>query len=172
MSEFEPAVKELLEQEGGLIDNATDPGQITNWGVSYRFYKSIFPEAMSDDIKNLTKLQAIDIYKKYFWDECKFSLFNSQIIANMAFDMFVNMGLAPSVKILQRASRAVMANKDAIADDGVLGEQTLNLLNNLSVIDLSIAIRAERAGYYREIVLHNSVLKPNLEGWLNRAYRV
>ncbi len=171
MSAFSFAVDYVLGNEGGLVDNAHDEGGITNFGISLRFYKTIYPEAIADDIKNLTLQKAAEIYRTHFWDISRIQEINSQVIADYLFDMHVNMGLAAATKILQRSLCAVAGNANWSLDDGILGDNTLTLTNNLQRFDLLvIALRSERAAYYRDIVIRDPSQKVFLEGWLNRAY--
>ena len=171
MSAFSFAVDYVLGHEGGLVDNPHDEGGITNFGISFRFYKSIYPDSIPDDIKNLTKDQAIEFYKKDFWDKSRIQEINHQVIADYLFDMHVSMGLAAATKILQRSLCAVSGNANWSLDDGILGDNTISLTNNLFRFDLLvIALRSERAAYYRDIVIRDPSQKVFLEGWLNRAY--
>lgn len=172
MSAFDFAVAVLLRQEGGLVDDPHDEGGLTNFGISFRFYKTIYPNATQDDLRVLNKDDAINFYQKHFWDESKWSEITSQLVTNQAFDMHVSMGLAPAIKILQRASYSVYGQNQKILDDGIFGDSTLFFINSCRTLDLLIAIRSERAGYYREIVARNPHHQVHLEGWLNRAYRV
>lgn len=172
MAAFSFAVSQLLEQEGELVDDPYDEGGLTNFGISFRFYKSIIPNATPEDLRVLTRPDAIELYQKYFWNESRWAEINSQIIANVAFDMHVNMGLAPATKIIQRSILAVYGDHNKILDDGIFGEQTLHFVNNTPADLLTIAIRSERAGYYREIALRNPTQQKELDGWLNRAYKL
>ncbi len=171
MSAFSFAVDYMLMNEGGLIENAHDEGGITNFGISLRFYKTVLPQAIAEDIKSLNIDQAKEIYKKYFWEESRWPEINCQVTANMVFDMHVNMGLAAATKILQRALCSVAGNSIWCLDDAIFGDNTLYLINHLRELDLFvIAIRSERAAYYREIVIRDPSQKMFLDGWLNRAY--
>jgi len=172
MAAFSFAVSQLLEQEGELVDDPYDEGGITNFGISFRFYKSIIPNATPEDIRVLTRQDAIEIYQKHFWNESRWAEINSQLIANKAFDMHVNMGLAPAIKIIQRAIFSIYGEYHKILDDGIFGDQTLSFVNSTPTELLTIAIRSERAGYYREIALRNPTQQAHLEGWLSRAYRI
>lgn len=60
---FTTAVEFTLKWEGGYTDNPSDPGGETNYGISKRSYPNL-------NIKNLTREQAISIYKKDYWDKC------------------------------------------------------------------------------------------------------
>ncbi len=179
---FDSAVEYVLNNEGGLVNNPHDPGGITNFGISLRFLKSISVEKLktygifseeSEDIVSLTKEQAKAIYRGEFWEHCKFDNINDQDCCNYIFDMAVNMGISPAIKCTQRACWAVMGKKDAIVDDGILGEKTLTLINYLlrhnCGLELLYSMRSERAGYYRLISLDGNN-KEFLNGWLRRAY--
>src|ERR1700733_3263186 len=47
MTDFECALNYVLDREGGLVENADDPGGITNFGISYRFLKSLATEKLA-----------------------------------------------------------------------------------------------------------------------------
>ena len=170
MAEFEPAVEALLHQEGGLSENPNDHGGITNHGISLRFLKTIYADAIEDDIRNLSLDDAKAIYKKDFWDLSDFHLIDSQQVANLGLDMHVNMGLNPAIKIMQRACNSVRSKDNFIIDDGIFGQHTIDAINH-SGFCLITAIRSERAGYYRSIVANNPSQQVFLEGWLRRAYQ-
>lgn len=172
MSSFLFAVNQLLAEEGGLSEDPNDEGGITNFGISYRFFKSIHPNATPDDIRNLKEVDAINIYQINFWNLSRWDEISSQVIANQALDMHVNMGMAPATKIIQRACCAVYEDHHTLLDDGIFGNKTLKVVNNSDVLLLSTAIKSERAGYYRDIVSRNPSHQSHLDGWLNRAYRV
>lgn len=171
------AVEYVLSKEGGLVDNPHDPGGITNFGISLRFLKSMPIERLKTygifsaephDIIKMTKEQAKSIYKGEFWEHSKFDNIDDQDCCDFIFDMAVNMGISPAIKCAQRACWASARKKDTIKDDGILGEETLNLINYYG-LHLISAMRSERAGYYR-LIAEDKNLKEFLNGWLNRAY--
>lgn len=60
-SEFVTAVNDLIDNwEGGYSNDPDDPGGETNMGISRRSYPH-------EDIKNLTRDQAIQIYYNDYW---------------------------------------------------------------------------------------------------------
>ena len=59
-SDFDRAIEFVLRWEGGLANHGADPGGLTNYGIS----KASYPDL---DIANLTKEQAIDIYRRDYW---------------------------------------------------------------------------------------------------------
>lgn len=60
-SKFEMAINFVLPQEGGYVNDPKDPGGETNFGISKRKYPDV-------DIKNLTDLAAVAIYRRDYWD--------------------------------------------------------------------------------------------------------
>lgn len=59
-SDFDKAIGFVLRWEGGLADHEADPGGLTNFGISQRSYPDL-------DIRNLTREQAIEIYRRDYW---------------------------------------------------------------------------------------------------------
>lgn len=60
-SKFEMAINFVLPQEGGYVNDPKDLGGETNFGISKRKYPNV-------DIKNLTDLGAVTIYRRDYWD--------------------------------------------------------------------------------------------------------
>ena len=178
MSNFDDAVNYVLANEKGYVNNINDPGKVTNYGISLRFLKSqdintlktlgFYDEITEETIKNLTVDQAKIIYEQLFWNVAPFSKIPNQVHCNYIFDMAVNCGVAPAIKVAQRATWAVM-QRISIPDDGILGQKTLEAIKMCGYL-LMPAMRSERAGYYRLITQINEQDKEFLQGWLNRAY--
>ena len=64
MSKFDEIIEGVLKHEGGYVNDPTDLGGETNFGITKRFYPDV-------DIKNLTEEGAKEIYKKDYWDKNK-----------------------------------------------------------------------------------------------------
>lgn len=168
MTEFQQAVEYVLKWEGGLEEDANDPGGITAYGISYRFLKSVKPETTEDDIRHLTRDSAIIIYKQYFWEGKMYDKILNQNVCNYLFDTDVNEGAAMACKIAQRALWSL--NHDmSLLDDGVLGSQTLDAINHAGFLLLP-PLRSERAGYYRLLIALNPNDKRYQKDWLRRSY--
>ena len=180
MFKFEHAVEYVLKHEGGLSENPNDAGGITNFGISWRFLKSLSVATLKgygiyvddgvtqDDVRLLSIEQAKDIYLGEFWNHSAFEKIETQDVCNYVFDMAVNMGINPSIKCAQRATWAVMRKREIIKDDGILGPKSIQMINQCGTV-LLYSLRSERAGYYR-IVAEKPEQDIFLMGWLNRAY--
>ncbi len=64
---FGLAIGFVFKWEGGYCNHPSDPGGETNYGISKRSYPEL-------DIKNMTKAQAREIYKRDYWDKCECDL--------------------------------------------------------------------------------------------------
>lgn len=180
MISFDLAVNYILRGEGVLEDDPSDAGGITKYGISLRFLKSVEVDNLkkygigdlvdADTIRNLTIDQAKSVYQGEFWNHAPFAQLGQQDVANYIFDMAVNEGIAPAIKCAQRATWAVMKQRGIIEDDGILGNDTISLINQCYPYILP-AMRSERAGYYRLTALAKPNDEKYLSGWLNRAYR-
>lgn len=185
MHSFNMAFEYMLKNECNgdeIVKQEKDTGGMTKYGISLRFLKSLTPEnlkkyeifvheiATEEDIAGLTLEQAKALYKGEFWDQAPFRKINTQSSINYIFDMAVNMGIAPAVKCAQRACWAVMGSRSFLVDDGIMGNATLDQINQSGTY-LLYAMRAERANYYRMVVERNVNQAEFLEGWLNRTYR-
>jgi lysozyme family protein len=182
MVNFDTAVNYVLANEGGLVCSTNDPGGLTNRGISLRFLLNLSPErlksyglpidhdALKDALTNMSLETTKSIYQCEFWNNAPFDKLINQDYVNYIFDMAVNMGIAPAVKCVQRAIWAVTKRYDLIPDDGILGNQTISLIQRCGFL-LAPALRAERAAHYRDLALTHPNDKEFLNGWLKRTYR-
>lgn len=179
MTKFEKALEFVLAHEGGLSENPSDSGGVTNFGISLRFLREVLPEKLrrygifgdvnEETIRHLTPGQAKLIYHEEFWECNRFDEIFPQDLCAYCFDMVVNHGAAQAIKLIQRATWAYHFTRYYIREDGVIGNETLDALNGIGddLLPVLVGIRAE---FFR----HLSAIRPkdehNLDGWLNRAY--
>ena len=167
MSEFEPALQMVLFNEGGLVDNPSDPGGITNLGISLRFYqKNIKKWADKNDILDLTVNDAAAIYKKFFWNKQPFCKILNQKLANRCFDLCVNMGQPRGITLLQKATNSLIPSEHLVLD-GVLGPKTLKAINGADQGQLYDGLIVQATDFYTSISKHGNA-HIFLAGWLNR----
>jgi lysozyme family protein len=140
-----------LENERGYSNDSADYGGETKYGIS----KKSYPDW---DIENLTKEDAIAIYKRDFWPP--YQDFEDRL-ASKLFDLAINMGHKKAVQILQRSLQCLGSNT---IDDGVLGPKTRKAVDLANVDLLLTAIKSEAAGVYRNIAATNAEQKRFLKG--------
>ena len=181
MADFDSCVAYVLKHEGGLTEDANDPGGITSYGISLRFLREvntdtlkrvgIFGDVTAQTIRDLTLDQAQKLYFFEFWSVAPFEKIQNGILAKYIFDMAINSGIVQAVKLTQRACCAAQKVKDYVKDDGVMGGQTLQAINQASFM-LMPALIATRAAFFRQLVAVNPKLECFIDGWLSRAYDV
>ena len=91
--DFQAAIKLLLELEGGYVNHESDPGGATRYGISQRSYPNL-------DIENLTKAQAISIYRRDYWEPVAKRV-TDPAMRIMIFDSAVNHGLNRALSWLE-----------------------------------------------------------------------
>ena len=155
--EFFEIVNHTLEEEGGYVNDPTDKGGETNFGISKRAYPHV-------DIFNLTEDDAIDIYWDDYWVRGRCSKVPKKLQA-IYFDMCVNFGISGAIKVLQETANGKGADIDV---DGKIGPNTIKAIQNLSVE----RVRAFRALKFAKIVIANPKQMKFWYGWFRRSLKV
>ena len=164
-SAWEYAQAFVAKWEGGLIDHPSDPGGITNHGVSLRFLKETRPDAGPEDIKSLSKEDAAAILKKNFWDPLGLDALPAPL-ALAVYDAAVNMGRARGVRLLQQA---IVSLGGDVAIDGVMGPETLAAIRASPPASLANEVLAKRRFSYVALAETNPKMAVFLKGWLARV---
>lgn len=113
-------------------------------------------QVSKEDVKNLTKPEAAEIYKKLYWNICKCGDMPAPV-ALLVFDAAVNSGTYRSVMFLQRAL--------GIPDDGKCGNMTLSAIKNADQYQLVKLCCGERLKFLRLLKTFDTFGK----GWTNRV---
>jgi lysozyme family protein len=131
MDRFRTFIERLLDHEGGYVNNPADPGGETKWGISKRTYPAL-------DIRGLSREEAIEIYRRDFWDRSEADLLPAPVGFQLL-DGAVNSGIAQASRWLQRAV--------GVADDGDVGPITLAAIRKADPADLVMQFNAERLDF-------------------------
>jgi lysozyme family protein len=118
------------------------------------------------NIKNLTVQQAAQIYERDFWEKIHGGKIQDQALANKLFDLAVNIGVGRAIRLLQEASGLCGL---PLKEDGVMGTQTLTVINMCNSGALLLEFKALASSYYRELAHVHPALQRFLGGWLKRA---
>jgi lysozyme family protein len=169
-STFENRVGDVLNTEGAYTNDPDDPGGPTNKGISWNVWLSYAKEVVGveptlDNLKNITKDQAKQIYKTKYWD----AIYADQVLDGdlrfLLFDFFVNSG-ANAVKVLQRTINDLGG---LVSVDGQIGINTINAINSLNSVELYNTYKSNRQIYYNNIVKRKPKQAKYIKGWTNRV---
>ncbi len=158
---FDLAFDRLIGNEGGFQDNPKDRGNWTSGrvgvgqlkGTKYGISAMTYPHL---NIKRITLAQAKVIYFRDWWekigaDELDFS------ITYQLWDFAINSGMETAVRALQRAID--------VAEDGYIGEVTLDKIQEFSVYEVLFKFHAIRLRYYTRLTRWDEFGK----SWANRV---
>lgn len=167
---FNKLVTIILRHEGGWVNDQDDPGGATNFGISLRFAKGTGNKGTfdidkdgdidADDIRKLSKSDAQDAYKAYFYDPLRIDEIKDEHLAAQFFDHAVNAGPKAAILILQ----ATVGTKQ----DGVIGPKTIAAANTF--INPGTFYATGRENFYKNLVVKNYRFKKYIKGWLNRVF--
>ena len=157
--DFKEIIEAVLHHEGGYVNDPKDPGGETKYGVSRKAYPDL-------DIKNLTLDDAVDIYKRDYWDKNRVEELSEEL-RHIFFDMCVNQGRGTAVKILQRACNAKGAD---LAIDGGFGPGTQNAIETYK--PSLERVRCYRLKHYYDLVNKKPEQERFLFGWYKRAVSI
>jgi lysozyme family protein len=161
VSNYDLFINRVLSSEGGYTNHREDPGNWTKgyegggvlkgtkWGISAASYPDL-------DIVNLTREQAIAIYREDFWNRVGGDMLPTGF-AFQALDAAVNHGIGNAVRWMQRAA--------GVADDGKIGPVTKAAIRAQNSFDLVFKFNAERLRFYTKLQKWNVFGK----GWTNRV---
>lgn len=163
MGDFNRAVDFVLAEriEGGFVDNPSDPGGATNYGISTRFLRSVGDRR---DVRSLSREDAIELYRKYFWDKCLCDQLPDDL-ALCVFDCSVNQGPGAAGKFLQEELNHY---EDVnLAEDGAIGPDIVAAAKLHEGNELEYRYIFRRLQHYAELS-DKQQFRQFIRGWLKR----
>ena len=100
-ADFDKAVEFVLEREGLLSNHSSDRGGLTKYGISQKANPDV-------DVLNLTREDAISIYKERYWDSVGADKMD-MATALVAFDASVNHGVGTAKRMVAETNGDVGA---------------------------------------------------------------
>lgn len=162
-------IDDIIEIEGGYVNDPDDNGGETKYGITENTLKA-WDKSGRMTIKELRKDEAAEIYRSQYYTRPNIHQLPSEI-QPIVFDMCVNHGSTAAIKILQKTMNKLFSGR--LSTDGLIGEKTCHkarqLLNNLTINRVVNSIVDERKLTYADIVANNKTQVKFLKGWLNRA---
>ncbi len=154
IGEHEKGFQNAKQDSGNYVD-----GKLvgTNFGISAPILKSFLGRTPTEeDMKSLTKEQAVDIYEKQFFKRSGIDKL-PESIQKATLDFAINSGPKKAIMKLQKTL--------GVVPSGIIGPETLEAIDDTSV-DKYVD---ERIKFFKNIVKHNPSQKRFLKGWLKRA---
>lgn len=166
MAKIDVLLTYILKWEGGFVNDPVDRGGATNKGVTMATWRRVGYDKDGDgdiDVQDLKLVSVEDVknrvLKPHYWDRWQADLIKSQKIANILVDWVWGSGKY-GITIPQRLL--------GVAQDGVVGEETLKAINDADSDKLFDMIFEARKKYLHDIVKARPANKKFLRGWLNR----
>ena len=150
----------MLQSEGGFANHPSDPGGMTNLGVTKATWENwIGRESDEAEMRGLTPEKVEPMYKKKFWDAVRGDELKVGIDYLM-FDFAVNAGAGRAIKTLQTAI--------GVPADGGFGPVTMAAMKSFEPVKLIERFSQAKEDFYRSLNTFDVFGK----GWLNRVERV
>lgn len=146
-----------MANEGGFSDHRRDKGGATLYGVSSKYFPAVFESLQN--AKDEVEIHDIlyKFYYNHFWNPLYEQIYDSKLAIRL-FDLSVNIGMKPSVKLLQNASNVLGSR---LILDGNFGKGTLAAVNVTKPYNEYVR---EVENYYRSL----SDFDVFGRGWINR----
>jgi lysozyme family protein len=158
---FDICLAFTLREEGGYVDDPSDPGGATNMGVTLATYRqwSDDPNLGDLQVKDMTLKTARAIYQSLYWNPLRADALPPGVDLSV-FDMGVNAGIWSSARLLQQA---LGFTGDEV--DGSIGPETLAAVGGFDARILVNDLTDRQAAYYRSLTDFPTFGT----GWLNRT---
>ena len=154
---FRDCLELVLKHEGGYVNHPSDPGGMTNLGVTKKVWEDWVGHPVTEkDMRELTPALVGPMYEMKYW-RTSYCEKLPRGLDLLVFSMAVNAGSGRSVKLLQDAIGVVA--------DGVIGPKTMAKINEANVEALIDKFSEARTAFYKGLKTFPVFGK----GWLNRT---
>jgi lysozyme family protein len=157
LSNWDNAFKLMLKSEGGFVNHPSDPGGMTNLGVTKATWENwVGRESDEAEMRGLTPEKVEPLYKNKYFDAVRGDELPMGLDYLM-FDFAVNAGAGRAIKTLQTAVD--------VTPDGGFGPMTMAAVQATDPVDLIERFSQAKEDFYRSLTTFATFGK----GWLNRV---
>jgi lysozyme family protein len=150
----------VIKSEGGFVDHPSDPGGMTNLGVTRAVYSRwLGRETTETEMRNLTKEDVSPIYKQWYFDAINGDDLPSGIDYSVC-DIAINSGPNRAAKMLQKCVGA--------QPDGAIGPMTLQAVSDSDSAEVVERLADVRQSFYEGLKTFETFGK----GWTRRNKEV
>ena len=160
LSNWPASLALVLKSEGGFVNHPSDPGGMTNLGVTKKVWEAWVKHPVDEaEMRLLTPELVGPLYKANYWDACHCSDL-PRGVDYAVFDSAVNMGPGRAARLLQTAL--------GVTADGVIGRATIGVATNTDPDEFLEKFSAAKEHFYRGLQTFDVFGK----GWLRRVSEV
>lgn len=165
-AKFNSLMPYSLNFEGGYSNHKHDKGGETKYGITkvfYDTYKAKVPD-ISPTISGLTTNDAIALYKAQ-WDKYKLGRIRDKRVAFTLHDYMIN---SDAKGVIERLQEYLNTNGANLKPDGIVGDKTLNAINQSNPHDICKFLLSDRKEHYLDQAKKNKTQTGFINGWINR----
>lgn len=159
---FRNCLKHVLMHEGGFVNHPSDPGGITNLGVTKSAWEAFVGHPVTEaDMRALAPDMVEPFYRERYWNVCRCDELQSGL-DYLIFDVAVNSGTGRAAKFLQAQL--------GVAVDGSIGARTMAAykLRHGDTVQLINNIADKRQAFWESLKTYPDFGK----GWKRRGDEV
>jgi lysozyme family protein len=157
ISNWQKSFELMLKSEGGFVNHPSDPGGMTNLGVTKATWENwVGRESDEAEMRGLTPEKVEPLYKKKYFDAVRGDELPMGLDYLM-FDFAVNAGAGRAIKTLQTAV--------GVTPDGGFGPMTMAAVQAVDPNELIERFSQAKEDFYRSLTTFATFGK----GWLNRV---
>ena len=157
ISNWQKSFELMLKSEGGFSNHPSDPGGMTNLGVTKATWEGwVGREVDEAEMRGLTAEKVEPLYKERYFDAVRGDELPMGLDYLM-FDFAVNAGAGRAIKTLQTAV--------GVTPDGGFGPMTMAAVQAVDPVDLIERFSQAKEDFYRSLTTFSTFGK----GWLNRV---
>ena len=163
-SSFAAALKFVLQDEGGNVDDPADSGGRTSRGITQREYNAwcFLHQSPGGDVWQASDATIQAIYLQQYWfPHCDALPKGTDYLY---FDMAVNMGPSQATRLLQHGL--------GVGVDGAFGMVTMAAAQQANVKDLIEKVSQAKVTFYKAIEQEHPQDVKFDRGWMNRVANV
>lgn len=163
MADIKETMKLILSLEGGYSNHRADRGGLTNNGITYALWCKYYGKSQFNRFMNMDDTDWLHVFMCEFWQFAQGDRINNQSIANAIADFMFNSGRGVIKKIQFLVG---------VTPDGIVGDRTIDAINNSIQSNLFCNIMLIRRRYYDEIVKNRPSQRVFISGWKNRLAKI
>ena len=171
-------INAIIDVEGGYVDNASDSGGETNFGITYDVARS---NGYRGDMIHMPIIFAFKIYSEKYWDSVCGDLILelSESVTEEVVDTGVNMGTGRAAEFLQRSLNVLNSKQSLYNDltvDKDIGPATINALKAyLSKRDEGVLVKmlnCLQGSFYVELAERREKDEDFMYGWFKNRIEI